>query len=119
VPASSGWLLSEEIDMVSPEILYKLPEAFNSAAAVGMNCIIHFVTSAPAYFIVKDGTCTLMEGDPANADLTVIITDDNLVALLKGRMNPATGLLLGKFKIKGNKGIGIKLKTMFDPAKLR
>jgi putative sterol carrier protein len=117
--ANPGRLLSEEKDMVRPDILYKLPEAFNSAAAAGMNCVIHFVTSAPAYFIVKEGTCTLVEGEPTSADLTVIISDDNLVALLTGKMNPATGLILGKFKIKGNKGIGIKLKTMFDPAKLR
>lgn len=105
--------------MAKPDLLYKLPEAFNSAAAAGMDCVIHFVTSASAYFIVKEGVCTLVEGDPVSADLTVIISDDNLVALLTGKMNPATGLLLGKFKIKGNKGIGIKLKTMFDPAKLR
>ena len=84
-----------------------------------MSCTIFFCTSGPAHTIIGNGQCTVVEGAPTAYDLKITISDDNLVALLTGKMNPATGLLLGKFKIEGDKSIGIKLKTLFDRDKLK
>jgi len=105
--------------LISPELLTRLPAAFEPQAAKGVDCTIHFITSGPAYLVIKEGACTVSEGHPPRADLVVMISDENLVALLTGKMSPLTGLMTGKFKIEGSRALGARLKTFFNPAKLK
>lgn len=56
--------------------------------------------------VLADGTATTVDQD---TDCTIRITDENLVKLLTGKLNPMTGVMMGKLKVSGNMGVAMKL----------
>lgn len=44
-----------------------------------------------------------------DTDCTIRISRENLTKLLTGKLNPMTGVALGKLKISGNMGVAMKL----------
>ncbi|KAL4235600.1 sterol carrier protein 2 [Mactra antiquata] len=63
----------------------------------------------------KNGNGSVKFGGPAKGDVTIIMTDQNLVDLLQGKLNPQTAFFHGKLKIKGNTGLAMKLKDLKMP----
>ncbi|MGR3615891.1 MAG: SCP2 sterol-binding domain-containing protein [Paracoccaceae bacterium] len=61
----------------------------------------------------EDGVIVLADNaattDDRDADCTIRITQDNLVKLLTGKLNPMTGVMTGKLKISGNMAVAMKL----------
>lgn len=61
----------------------------------------------------EDGVIILAEGDATtedrDTDCTIAISRDNLIKLLKGKLNPMTGVMMGKLKISGDMGTAMKL----------
>ncbi|MBK7059001.1 MAG: SCP2 sterol-binding domain-containing protein [Rubrivivax sp.] len=47
-----------------------------------------------------------------DADCTIAITLDNLSALLSGDLEPATGFMMGKFKVSGDMSVAMKLQRV-------
>ncbi len=47
--------------------------------------------------------------DDTDADCTIKITTENLGKLLKGKLNPMTGVMMGKLKVSGNPAVALKL----------
>jgi putative sterol carrier protein len=47
-----------------------------------------------------------------DADCTIAITHDNLVALLTGELEPATGFMMGRFKVAGDMSVALKLQRV-------
>ena len=43
------------------------------------------------------------------ADCTIRISEENLVKLLTGKLNPMTGIAMGKLKISGDMGVAMSL----------
>lgn len=56
--------------------------------------------------VVADGTATREDRD---TDCTIKMTSDNLIKLLKGKLNPMTGVMTGKLKVSGDMGVAMKL----------
>lgn len=56
--------------------------------------------------VLSDGTATDVDQD---ADCTIKITTDNLVKLLTGKLNPMTGVMMGKLKVSGDMSVAMKL----------
>jgi len=51
--------------------------------------------------------------DPAGkGDVTISMEDDNLVALMTGKLNPQQAFFQGKLKIAGNMGLAMKLQQL-------
>lgn len=46
------------------------------------------------------------------ADCTIKITTENLGKLLKGKLNPMTGVMMGKLKVSGNPAVALKMAEM-------
>ncbi len=63
-----------------------------------------------------DGVIVLADGTASAADqptdCTLKLTQENLVKLLKGNLNPLTALALGKIKISGNPAVAMKLSEL-------
>ncbi|WP_226689017.1 SCP2 sterol-binding domain-containing protein [Ruegeria arenilitoris] len=61
----------------------------------------------------EDGVIVLSENRAStqdrDTDCTIRISQDNLTKLLTGKLNPMTGVALGKLKISGNMGVAMKL----------
>jgi putative sterol carrier protein len=60
-----------------------------------------------------DGVVVLQDNTTSNvdrpADCTIRITQDNLAKLVKGKLNPMTGVVTGKLKVSGDARIAMKL----------
>ncbi|AAV93347.1 SCP2 sterol-binding domain-containing protein [Ruegeria pomeroyi] len=56
--------------------------------------------------VLADNTASTQDRD---TDCTIRLSQDNLVKLLTGKLNPMTGVMMGKLKISGNMGVAMKL----------
>ena len=60
-----------------------------------------------------DGVVVLADGsasrDDRDTDCTIKISQDNLIKLLTGKLNPMTGVMMGKLKVSGDMGVAMKL----------
>jgi putative sterol carrier protein len=50
--------------------------------------------------------------DDKDADCTVAISLANLAALMTGELEPATGFMMGKFKVSGDMSVAMKLQRV-------
>ncbi|MDX1744271.1 MAG: SCP2 sterol-binding domain-containing protein [Ruegeria sp.] len=61
----------------------------------------------------NDGVIVLADNiastNDRDTDCTIRISRENLTKLLTGKLNPMTGVALGKLKISGNMGVAMKL----------
>ncbi len=91
---------------------------FNPKVASNVNCIIQFETTEPGYITIENGTCSVADGTAPRRDLLVTISDENLKALLTGKLNPITGLMFRKLKAEGDLDLGARLTSFFDFSKM-
>ena len=101
------------------EFLQKMTSAFDPQAASGANCVLQFNTSKPAHITIKDGTATLAEGAASSPDVTLIMADEDLIALLKGELNGMQAFMTGKLQLEGDMMLAQRLGSFFDASKLQ
>ena len=101
------------------DFLQKMTGAFDAQAAAGANCVLQFNTSKPAYVTIANGTAKLAEGNASNADVTLNMADEDLIALLKGELNGMTAFMTGKLQLEGDLMLAQRISTFFDPSKLQ
>jgi putative sterol carrier protein len=53
-----------------------------------------------------------VHNDDVDADCTIAITLENLVAMLSGELDPATGFMMGKFRVVGDMSVALKLQRV-------
>jgi len=66
----------------------------------------------------KTGTVYKGEAKP-KPDVTIILSDDTLVLLADGKLDPQKAFMTGKLKTKGNMMLGIKLDGVLKSAKTK
>ena len=47
-----------------------------------------------------------------DADCTVTITRENLLALMSGQLDPMMGFMTGQFRVSGDMGVALKLQRL-------
>ena len=104
-------------DVVS--FLQKMTQALDPGAAAGTNAVLQFNTSKPAYVTIANGTAKLDEGNAANADVTLNMADDDLIALLKGELNGMQAFMTGKLQLEGDLMLAQRISSFFDASKLQ
>lgn len=61
----------------------------------------------------SDGVIVLADNavsrDDQDTDCTIKITESNLAKLITGKLNPMTGLMMGKLKVSGDAKVAMKL----------
>ncbi|MDK3017873.1 SCP2 sterol-binding domain-containing protein [Pseudodonghicola flavimaris] len=64
----------------------------------------------------EDGVLVLADNrastDDRDADCTIKLSTENLKKLLKGKLNPMTGVMMGKLKVSGNPAVAMKLGSL-------
>lgn len=72
-------------------------------------------------FDCGDDGCVYIDGkstpnsvgnEGGDADCTVGITLANLAALIQGELEPTTGFMMGKLKVKGDMGVAMRLQRV-------
>ncbi|WP_126975256.1 SCP2 sterol-binding domain-containing protein [Frigidibacter oleivorans] len=59
--------------------------------------------------VLADGGASRVDRD---TDCTLKISEENLVKLLSGNLNPMTALVTGKIKLQGNAAVAMKLSKL-------
>jgi len=60
---------------------------------------------------LKNGSGSISEGKK-KADMTLTVSDDNMIKLVEGKLNPQQAFMGGKIKIKGNMGLAMKMDAI-------
>lgn len=79
----------------------------------GLNAILKFDCGDEGV-VVLDGRSSpnRVGNDDVEADCTIRISRENLVALMTGKLDPAMGFMTGKFKVSGDMGVALKLQRV-------
>ncbi|WP_170361121.1 SCP2 sterol-binding domain-containing protein [Ruegeria arenilitoris] len=67
---------------------------------------LKFDCGADGVIVLADNTATTQDRE---TDCTIRISRENLGKLLTGKLNPMTGVMMGKLKISGDMGVAMKL----------
>lgn len=59
--------------------------------------------------VLADGTATTVDRE---ADCTLTLSQESLISLLKGKLNPMMGLATGKLKLSGNPIVAMGLAKL-------
>lgn len=104
--------------MTAKELLWKLPDALDAQGAGDLRAVIQYDVSTPMYHVIEGGAATTFEGRAPEPDLTVMVSDDDLVALMRGDLNPAMAFMTGRIRMQGDVRLAQRLVTLVDQAKL-
>ncbi len=79
----------------------------------GLNATLKFDCGADGVVVI-DGKSVpnTVDNTDRETDCTVSITLENLAALMTGELEPATGFMMGKFKVSGDMSVALKLQRV-------
>jgi putative sterol carrier protein len=81
--------------------------------ASGLNATLKFDCGAAGVaYIDGRSVPNAVSNEDKDADCTIAITLENLAALLTGELEPATGFMMGKFKVSGDMSVALKLQRV-------
>jgi multimeric flavodoxin WrbA/putative sterol carrier protein len=99
------------------ELLEMMPGALNPAEAQGLTAVYQFDVSGSedftAHLVIVDGQATFHEGPADHPNLTIKTPADVWLAIARKELDGSTAYLSGQFRIKGDLGLLIKMKTLF------
>lgn len=100
------------------ELIKNMPANMNSSAAGNLQATIQYRITEPMHLVLNNGECSVHEGTAEAPTLTLIISDDNLKAMLTGELNGISAFMSGKLKVEGDMMLAQRLPNIFDTAKL-
>lgn len=89
--------------MTQDEMVQLLQRGVDHAPLAGS---LKFDSGADGVIILEDQSVSTVDRD---TDCTIKITAPNLAKLIKGKLNPMTGVVTGKLKVSGDARIALKL----------
>jgi NAD(P)-dependent dehydrogenase (short-subunit alcohol dehydrogenase family)/putative sterol carrier protein/acyl dehydratase len=97
-PAASGPSAQSVFD--------RMPKAFRADKAEGVDSIFQYKISGDGggewHMIIKDNTCVVNKGLAEKPTTTILMSADDFVALIEGRLNAMAAYTEGKLKIEGD-----------------
>ena len=104
-------------DHTTQEIMTRLPEAFLSEKAAGVEAVIQcqFTGEDGGDWVItiKNSRCTTMPGQVANPKLTLKVSAQDFHDLITGKLNGMQAVMMGRIKVTGDIGIGMRLTSLF------
>ena len=62
---------------------------------------------------INQGKCELKPGAVNNPTVTISISDQDWLAIHKGKLNSQMAFMMGKLRVAGDMGLAMKLQSMF------
>ncbi|CAN5446044.1 SCP2 sterol-binding domain-containing protein [soil metagenome] len=100
------------------EFVYKLPQAFRSDVAGSTHATVQYDLSEPMYSVIEGGEMQVFEGRAENPDVTVAMSDEDFVLLMKGELNGMAAFMSGRLKVQGDMMLAQRLVSFVDADKL-
>ncbi len=73
------------------------------------NGSLKFDCGEEGVIVLSENSATTQDQD---TDCTIKISQDNLSKLLTGKLNPMTGVMMGKLKVSGDMGVALGLSKL-------
>jgi NAD(P)-dependent dehydrogenase (short-subunit alcohol dehydrogenase family)/acyl dehydratase/putative sterol carrier protein len=84
----------------------RMPEAFQKDRASGVDVVFQYRIVGPAggewYVTIKGGTCEVKTGEHAQPTTTIMMSDEDFLNLIYGKLNAMQAYTSGKLKIHGD-----------------
>lgn len=88
------------------EVFERMPQAFRPDRAAGVDAVFQYQISGPGggewHVQVKNAACEVHEGMHAAPTTTILMSDDDFLALIGGKLNAMKAFTSGKLKLKGD-----------------
>jgi putative sterol carrier protein len=104
--------------MTAVELLHLVPSAVDAAAAAGVSAVIQYKTSTPVYHRFENGVVSAVTGTHEKPDVTVVVSDRDLLRLFEGDLKLGKAVLTGKLRVRGDLLLAQKLLGLVDRAAL-
>jgi len=93
-------------DVIPPDILEKMPQAFRADKAAGVNVVFQYTISGEGggewFAEIKEGACRVEAGKHAGPTCTLAIASADFLALMNGKLPAMEAYTSGKLKIGGD-----------------
>jgi putative sterol carrier protein len=96
------------------ELFEGLEERIDSARTRGTTASYRFdVQGAGSWHVdVKDGAVAVTESD-APAECVIRASEENLLRIVRGELNPVTAYMTGRVKVEGDLTLATRLRDLF------
>ena len=92
--------------MTIQDVFRLLPEAFQADKAEGVDIVFQYSISGDNggewYALIKDQTCEVTKGTHDSPTTTILMNEEDFVALIQKQLDPMQAYTTGKLKIKGD-----------------
>lgn len=97
------------------KIIETMNSKFNADAASGLDIIFQFNIEGEGEYnlTVKDGACTLAEGENDDANCTLIMNADTLQGIVTGETDGMQAFMAGQLRVEGDMMLATKLGELF------
>ncbi len=75
----------------------------------GFSGSLKFDCGDSGVIVLADGTATTLDRE---TDCTLRLSEEHLVSLLKGKLNPMVAIATGKLKLSGNPSVALSLSKL-------
>lgn len=97
--------------MAFETILSNLTASASKAGALGKTLKFDFGDNK--IFVDGSGAGNLVSTEDKDADCTVSVSQDDLLAIMTGNLNPMMAFMSGKIKVQGDMSVAMKMQTLF------
>ncbi len=98
------------------ELIEALPGQFNADAWGSEDAVLNLQITGPQggnwVARIENGQLSLAEGAAENARMTMTTSDEDLLAMVNGSLNPVSAFMGGRVKIDGDMSLAMKLQTL-------
>lgn len=93
----------------------QLEKNFNPEAAAGRDLVYQFeIEDDKTYhFVIKDGTCQLVEGPHEDPSVTLIMDSETLQGIVSGETDGMQAFMAGQLRAEGDMMLATKLGELF------
>ncbi|CAD5376832.1 SCP-2 family sterol carrier protein [Pseudomonas sp. OF001] len=97
------------------KVIETMQARFNANAAAGLDLVFQFnIEDAENYYLsIKDGTCSLTEGNAESPNVALIMDSATLKGVLKGEISGMEAFMTGKLRTEGDMMLALKLGDLF------
>ena len=99
------------------EYFERMPAAFQKDRAADLDCLYQFDLGGEGggkYFVqVRRGALEVGEGERPNPDVTLVASAKDYIDIAEGRRSATLALATGRFKIRGQLTLAMKLEKIF------
>ncbi len=88
------------------QVFEHMPGAFRADRAAGLDVVFQYRISGPGggdwYVAVKDGRCEVRQGEHAGPTTTIMMSEEDFLSLIQGKLNAMQAFTSGRLKIQGD-----------------